>query len=49
MRNSSSKEIQILQKKAADLEAKLKEKETEKQGLATALQEAEAQRHEAEA
>ena len=30
MRNSSSKEIQILQKKAADLEAKLKEKETEK-------------------
>ena len=49
MRNSSSKEIQILQKKAADLEAKLKEKETEKQGLATALQEAEHQRHEAEA
>ena len=49
MRNSSSKEIQILQKKAADLEAKLKEKETEKQGLATALQEVEHQRHEAEA
>jgi len=59
MPNSSTKEIQILQKKAADLEAKLEKKEAviveilsthrnEKETLATALQEAEQQREEAE-
>ena len=51
MSNSSSKEIQILQKKAADLEAKLVEKEmsitrylNERKTLETALQETEQQR-----
>ena len=51
MSNSSSKEIQILQKKAADLEAKLVEKEmsitrylNERKTLETALQEIEQQR-----
>ena len=55
MPNLSSKEIQKLQEKAADLEAKLGEKDAaianylnEKQALATALLEAEQQRHEAE-
>jgi transposase len=55
MPNLSSKEIQDLQKKAADLEAKLIEKEmavvihlNEKEALATALQESEQQRQEAE-
>jgi len=48
MPNSSTKEIEILQKKAADLEAKLAEKETEKQTLEKALQEAKHQRQEAE-
>ena len=51
MRNSSSKEIQILQKKAADLESKLVEKEmsitrylNERKTFETALQENEQQR-----
>lgn len=55
MPNLSPKEIEILQQKAADLEAALEKKEAviatylnEKQVLATALQEAENQRQEAE-
>jgi transposase len=48
MRNSSSKEIEALQKKAADLEAKLEETEAKKAALATALQKAEQQREAAE-
>lgn len=55
MPNLSTKEIEILQKKAADLEAKLLEKEravathlTEKEALEKALQESEQQRKESE-
>jgi transposase len=48
MPNSSPKEIQALQKKAADLEAKLRDTEAAKQALATALQEADKKREEAE-